>query len=165
MFKTQSSEQVLNILRQFLNKFCTFLCDRMKQKNAFSMSITISLSFLLSLLLSLSLSAFLVSSGSDRMRAHKSEFVGIMHNAKCIMHNYMFLFVGAAIGSPHRNTCRNGRPMGAPTGLISQLYNSTPSGVPKQFAEGKLYHICEANISHPSQTDISHFLQENISLQ
>ena len=30
----------------------------------------------------------------------KSEFVGIMHNAKCIMHNYMFLFVGAAIGSP-----------------------------------------------------------------
>ena len=23
-----------------------------------------------------------------------------MHNAKCIMHNYMFLFVGAAIGSP-----------------------------------------------------------------
>ena len=64
------------------------------------MSITISLSFLLSLLLSLSLSAFLVSSRSDRMRPHKSEFVGIMHNAKCIMHNYMFLFVGAAIGSP-----------------------------------------------------------------
>ena len=30
----------------------------------------------------------------------KSEFVGTMHNAKCIMHNYMFLFVGAAIGSP-----------------------------------------------------------------
>ena len=58
----------------------------------------------------------------------------------------------------------NGRPMGAPTGLISQLYNSTPSGVPKQFAKGKLYHICEANISHPSRTDISHFPQENISL-
>ena len=45
----------------------------------------------------------------------KSEFVGIMHNAKCIMHNYMFLFVGAAIGSPYGNTFCNGRPMGAPT--------------------------------------------------
>ena len=30
----------------------------------------------------------------------KSEFVGIMHNAKCIMHNYIFLVVGTAIGSP-----------------------------------------------------------------
>ena len=31
------------------------------------------------------------------------------------MHNYMFLFVGAAIGSPYGNTFCNGRPMGAPT--------------------------------------------------
>ena len=34
------------------------------------------------------------------VKIDKSEFIGIMHNAKCIMHNYMFLFVGAAIGSP-----------------------------------------------------------------
>ena len=69
-------------------------------------------------------------------------------------------------GNPPYEDCfsSNGRPMGAPTGLIVQLYNQTPSGVPKQFAEGKLYHICVANISHPSKTDISHFPQENISL-
>ena len=44
------------------------------------------------------------------------------------------------------------------------IIKSKPVGLPKQFAEGKLYHICVANISHPSKTDISHFPQENISL-
>ena len=44
------------------------------------------------------------------------------------------------------------------------IIKSKPERLPKQFAEGKLYHICEANISYPSQTDISHFPQENISL-
>ena len=78
-----------------------------------------------------------------------------MHNAKCIMHNYMFLFVGAAIGSPYGYTFCNGRPMGAPTGLISQLYNSTPSGVQKQFAEGKLYHIFRRKIYHCSNLSLS----------
>lgn len=46
----------------------------------------------------------------------------------------------------------------------SALQSGKGKALPTQFAFGKLYHICGANISHPSKTDISHFFhRKNIS--
>ena len=75
-----------------------------------------------------------------------------MHNAKCIMHNYLFLIVGAAIGSPYGNTFCNGRPMGAPTfshqafkDLDKLLFVYTKKQPPLRTADDFVQLLCEVN--------------------